>query len=103
MNAKIVVVATRSGATALAKAKHRDLIPTIAVSDSDETLRRMTLYWGIGPVAGAPCQANEDLTDFIDNWGRRNGFLETGDLVVVVSGTGLLEGAHNLVMVHEVN
>ena len=103
VNAKIVVVATRSGATALAKAKHRDLIPTIAVSDSDETLRRMTLYWGIGPVAGAPCQANEDLTDFIDNWGRRNGFLESGDLVVVVSGTGLLEGAHNLVMVHEVN
>lgn len=102
VNAKVVVVATRSGATALAKAKHRDLIPTIAVSDSDETLRRMTLYWGIGPMAGAPCQADEDLTQFIDDWGRQCGFLEVGDTVVVVTGTGLLQGAHNLIMVHEV-
>jgi pyruvate kinase len=102
VNAKIVVVATRSGATALAKAMHRDFIPTIAVSDSDETLRRMTLYWGIGPVAGAPCQADEDLTNFIDDWGHKSGFLEQGDTIVVVTGTGLLQGAHNVIMVHEV-
>ncbi|MCA9215207.1 MAG: pyruvate kinase [Planctomycetales bacterium] len=102
VDAKVVMVATRSGATALAKSKHRDFIPTIAVSDSEETLRRMTLYWGIGPVAGAPSQANEDLTGFIDAWGRHHGYLVPGDKVVVVTGTGLLAGAHNLIMVHEV-
>ena len=102
LKASMVVIATRSGATALAKAKNRDFIPTVAVSDSEETLRQMTLYWGINPLENAPMSANDDLISFIDEWGRDNQCLATGDKVVIVTGTGMMQGVHNLVMVHEV-
>ena len=102
LDAKLVVVATRSGATALTKSKQRDYISTIGVSDSPITLRRMCLMWGITPMAGAPLEAGPDLRRYVDNWGRGEGVLAPGDRVVFVSGTGLVEGAHNLVVVHEV-
>ena len=53
LKAKAVAINTNSGRTALAKAKQRDLIPTIAVSPNEEVLRQMCLFWGIEPVSGA--------------------------------------------------
>ncbi len=49
IDAKLVVVATQTGGTAWVKAKQRNFIPTLGVSDSMATLRRMCLFWGIMP------------------------------------------------------
>ncbi len=102
LDAKMVVIATRNGATALTKAKQRDFIPTVAVSDCESTLRRICLFWGINPVPGAPANMDRDLLEFIDQWGIESGGLQQGDRVVVVTGTGVKPGAHNLLVVHEV-
>jgi pyruvate kinase len=102
LNAKLVVIGTRSGATALTKAKQRDCIPTVAVSDCEATLRRMCLYWGINPVPGAPADMDRHLLAFIDQWGLVQGGLQPGDRVVVVAGTGVKPGAHNLLVVHDI-
>jgi pyruvate kinase len=102
VEAQVVVIATRSGKTALVKAKQRDVIPTLAVSDSDATLRQATLFWGIEPLRGAPHDIGAGLLAFVDQWGRARGLLATGDRVVVVAGTGFETGAHNQVMVHEI-
>ncbi|MDG2380247.1 MAG: pyruvate kinase [Pirellulaceae bacterium] len=100
--AKIVVVATRSGATALTKAKERDLIRTVAVSDCQQTLRQMSLYWGIHPLPGAPDDLEHRLVQFIVDWGLESGHLIAGDRVVFVTGTGVKADAHNLLMIHEI-
>jgi pyruvate kinase len=102
LGAKIVVIATRSGRTALAKAKQRDFVPTIAVSDTPATLRQMCLYWGIMPLAGAPEDLNQELIPFIDQWGRQQGILQPRDCVVIVAGTRVRAGAHNQLVVHQV-
>ncbi len=102
LDAKLVVIATCSGATALVKAKQRDFIPTIGVSDSEATLRQMCLLWGITPLPGAPVQQAERLREFVDRWGQGDGTLVAGDRVVFVTGTSVTPGAHNTVMVHEV-
>lgn len=102
LNAKMVVIATRSGATALTKSKQRDFIPTAAVSDCESTLRRMCLYWGINPIPGAPVDMDGELLTFIDQWGLQRGGLHPGDRVVVVTGTGVKAGAHNVLVVHDV-
>ncbi len=47
IGAKLVVVASHSGGTAWVKAKQRNYIPTLGVSDIDATLRRMCLFWGL--------------------------------------------------------
>lgn len=101
LKAKVVAVRTHSGRTALAKSKQRDVIPTIGVSDQDETLRRMTLFWGIEPVVGAPTDEN-GLRQFIDEWGKAHNALQVDDLVVLLASGDFARGAHNRIVVHKV-
>ena len=102
LGAKMVVVATRSGATALTKSKERNLIRTVAVSDCQQTLRQMSLYWGIHPLPGAPDDLEHGLVQFIVDWGLETEHLTPGDRVVFVTGTGVKADAHNLLMILEI-
>ncbi len=102
IDAKLVVVASRTGGTAWVKAKQRNYIPTLGVSDSDQTLRRMCLFWGIMPHKVKHLDNPEKLCEEVTAWGRVNGLLATGDRVVYVTGTGLLNNTHNLMVVQEV-
>lgn len=103
IQAKLVVVATRSGATARVKSKQRDFIATIGVSQNSETLQRMSLFWGITPLAHAPVDDPVQLHEFITAWGRRRALLEVGDRIVYVTGTDVVQGAHNRVDLKEVH
>ena len=102
LGAKLVVVATRSGTTCRLRSKMRDGVPTIGVSDLLAVLRRLTLYWGVTPLAGAPVHDGPLLREFIDDWGRREGLLATGDRVVFLTGTNFYPMAQNIIVVHEV-
>ena len=42
------------------------------------------------------------LFEYINKWGREDGCLHPGDRIVLVAGTGLGTGGHNLVLVNEV-
>ena len=102
IHAKLIIIATRSGNTAWVKSQSRSRIPTIGVSDSAATLRRMNLLWGIKPIE---LEHLDDTSAFIDRlcqWGRMNAGLHPGDLLVFVTGTGVVDKAHNLVFVHTV-
>lgn len=101
-NAKLVVIASRTGGTAWVKSKQRNLIPTIGVSDNPSTLRRMCLFWGIMPLQVQQIEDPEQLFEEIANWGRSGGLLAEGDQVVFVTGTGVMNNAHNLLVVHQI-
>jgi len=101
LNAKAVVVATASGATALSMAKNRHFVPTLGVSDSPATLRRMCLYWGVIPLAGAPTSDPAALLRHVTDLGRAAGLLHPGDRIVLIAGTGLAVTRHNMIVVHE--
>ncbi len=101
-NAKLVVVATQTGTTALVKSKQRDFIHTIGVSSDPATLRRMCLFWGIRPVEGAPVLDHAQLSEFIEDWGIRSKLLSKHDRIVFVTGSHVMAGVHNMVVVHEV-
>lgn len=102
LGAKLVVVATRGGGTARLLSKQRGGVATLGVSDKLDVLRRMSLYWGVTPLTGAPVHDGPMLRAFIDNWGRLNGTLVKGDRVIFVTGTNFYPMAHNLLVVHEV-
>lgn len=103
VNAQLVVVATASGRTALVLSKNRTRVPTVGVSDSEATLRRMCLYWGVIPLPGAPTADHAALIQHITRWGKAQGVLAAGDRLVVLAGTGLAMTAHNMVVVHQVD
>lgn len=102
LKAPMMVVATRSSATARVKSKQRNFTPTVGVSDSETALRRMTLLWGIVPLRDAPVTDGPALRSFIADWGKQRGLLKRNDLVVFVTGTEVVSSAHNVLAIHEV-
>ena len=102
IDARMILVATASGATALTLSKHRSFVYMVAVSNSEATLRRMCLYWGVVPLRGVPTENSQSILEHAVERGRRMGYLSGGDRVVLVAGTGLRSTRHNLVVVHEV-
>jgi pyruvate kinase len=102
LNANLMTVVSRSGATTLAISKRRNLVPIVGVSDRPEVLQQMSLYWGVIPLMGAPTTDSIELLKFVEQWGQENNMLSTGSHVVLVAGIGLASRGHNMVRVHEV-
>ncbi len=103
IDAKVIVVASKSGATARAVSNRRLKIPTVGVSESPATLRKMCLYWGVQPLAGSPTDKPERILDFVVARAREAGYLGGGDRIVMIAGTGLRVSRHNLIVVHELD
>jgi pyruvate kinase len=100
--AKMIVVVSHSGVTALSVSKHRTLTATIGVSNSEASLRQMCLFWGVVPLADAPTTDSFELLAHVQRWGLENGSLKLGDHIVLVAGIGLASKGHNMVRVHTV-
>jgi pyruvate kinase len=101
LGAKVMVVATRTGRSALSLSACRVRVPTLGVSESESVLRRMCLYWGVLP-AHAPAGSPQEVLRWVIERGRSQGQLRAGDRVVAIGGTGLKSSRHNAVIVHEV-
>ena len=111
LGAKLVVVASHSGRTALALSQQRSFVPTIGVSTKEKTLRQMCLYWGVTPLRGAPACNAEQLITYTDAWACQHQLAMRGDRIVIVGGSHLTagqdecplaSGVHDIVIVHEV-
>jgi pyruvate kinase len=102
LDAKLVVVASKSGVTAIARSKRRGAVPTVGVSDDPATLRQMSLYWGVTPLAAVEGSDINRLLEHVTAWGLREGRLQRGDRILLVAGIGFGTGGHNMALVHEV-
>ena len=102
LNARLVVVATASGKTAVALSKQRHDAPTLAMTDQAEKARAMSLLWGVTPILVEQLtDGTTSLAEALD-WARLRGLIETGDRVVLVRGTIAGNPVHNAVLVQEV-
>lgn len=102
LTCRLMVVASHSGATALAIAKERPLVPVVGVSDSRSSLESMALLWGITPMAGIPTSDTGELLVALDRWARDTAGVTPGMRMVLVTGTHWTDRGHNMVLVHEV-
>ena len=102
LDARMVVVASATGETALSLSKNRNFVPTVGVSDSEATLRRMCLYWGVIPLAGAPTDDSARLLRHVTAWGRASGHLASGDRIVLLTGSDVTGKTHRMIQVREV-
>ncbi len=102
LDAKLFVVASKSGLTAIARSKRRGAVPTVGVSDNPATLRQMSLYWGVTPLAGAASPDTGALLEHVVSWGMAEGRITRGDRILLVAGSGFGTGGHNMALVHEV-
>ena len=102
LDAKLFVVASKSGVTAIARSKRRGAVPTIGLSDDPAALRQMALYWGVTPLAAGERHDTAAILEQVTAWGLKEGRLQRGDRILLVAGSGFGTGRHNMAMVHEV-
>jgi pyruvate kinase len=102
VGAKLIVVATKTGRSALALAKHRNRTPTVGLSDVPGTVRALALYWGIMPVAFAQPENPIDYLEHVAAWAKGRGLVAAGDRMVFLVGTSWQGAGHNTVIVHAV-
>jgi pyruvate kinase len=103
LGADLIVVATRGGKTAMALSKQRYPVPILALTDSAEIARRMSLYWGVLPIATeAVTLAPHDLLEFVVKLGRERDLLESGSKLVIVGSSDWNQEWHDLMLVYVV-
>jgi len=102
LGAKIVLVGTKSGRTALALSKQRYAPPTLALTDDPVVARAMALYWGVTPLIRSKVTDHQANCDFVREWASAHGLLTRGDCILAVQGTTPNRPGHNAVLVEEV-
>ncbi|MEZ6064636.1 MAG: pyruvate kinase [Planctomycetaceae bacterium] len=88
LQAKLLVLLTRSGATAAAVSELRSRIPVLALTDCPRVARTLTLRWGVQTIITDRCaDSPHQIAGFVEEWGRERGLLASGDYLLVVGAT----------------
>ena len=91
--AAAIIAVTHTGSTARIVARYRPETPVIAVTDMEETLRRLSFVWGVrGIVMGAGERSVDLIVRAIREKLRAEGLLRAGAPVVILGGLPLFSG-----------
>ncbi|WP_315852013.1 pyruvate kinase [Tautonia rosea] len=103
LGAALMVVATRSGRSALAVSMQRNRTPTIALGQTDEVARQLSLLWGVLPrTIPASISDLDEAVDHAVSWASDQGLVTSGDRVVVLRGFFPDQPSHNTMVVREI-
>jgi pyruvate kinase len=91
--AAAIVAVTHTGSTARIVARYRPETPVIAVTDREETLRRLRFVWGVrGIVVGPGDRTVDSIVRAVREKLRAEGVLRSGAPVVILGGLPLFSG-----------
>jgi len=103
IEAKLIVVFTQSGSTALLVSKQRPSMPIIAYTPSENIMRRLNLYWGVIPKTMRLIEDTDDLIREMDRGLVSNKMVRKGDSVVILMGMPISQkGVTNMMKLHRV-
>lgn len=103
VQARAIIAFTTGGTTALRIAKYRPRQPVLAVTTSENIVRRLSLVWGVLPVKKPELASLEEVFELAREVALETHVASTGDLVVITAGLPLaMAGSTNLVKVHRV-
>lgn len=103
LQAAAIVSATQSGATARRISQCRPDCPVIAVTPSERVAKSLALSFGVYPVVAPQMESTDEMLAKSVEIAKENGFVKTGDTVVVAAGVPVHEvGTTNLLKVTEV-
>jgi pyruvate kinase len=102
-NVRLVVVFTRTGATAHLISKERPDVPIIAFTPFDVVYNRLALWWGILPRHSELMGTTDELIAWVDQELRSSGDARAGDDIVIMGGMPVVgQAGTNFVKLHRV-
>ena len=93
LDAKAIVVLTRSGKTAWALSSYRPACPIIAATVDERAARQLNLAWGVMPIKSEEVDSADKLFSYAVEKAVETERLAEGDVIVIVAGGSLQEGA----------
>lgn len=101
LDVSAIITPTESGHSARMVAKYRPKVPIIAITFSEEVLRRLTLVWGVYPTITEPAESTDELLDLAVNKGLETNLVERGSKVIITAGVPVgVSGTTNMLKVH---
>ena len=103
LQAKLIIIATLSGNSALMVAKHRPKTKLVLVTPDHAVWRQMSLVWGLEPLIMGNFHTTDELifqaVDIVSN----KGYVAHGDLIVLTAGHPVGKTSQtNLIKLHVV-
>lgn len=86
LNAKLIIVFTKSGSTARMVSRFRPTAPIIAATFDKQAYTKLTLNWGVKPIITKEYSTTDALFDLADEIAKLHGGCKTGDLIIVTAG-----------------
>jgi pyruvate kinase len=102
LNLAALVVPTTSGRTARLVSAHRPKVPVLAVSPRIETVRRLSLLFGVTAVLHEQATEVRTLLQDCAELAARHGIAPSGELIAITAGLPEQELGTNLFEVHRV-
>ena len=101
--ARAISAFTQTGYTALLASKFRPRVPIVAVTPSEETARRVALYWGVTATVAKAAATADEILDQVEASVIRSGLVRPGDTIIIVARAAPEAwGPTNLLKVHQV-
>ncbi len=98
LTAAAILASTDSGSTARLISRLRPRTPIVAVTPRPETLRRLSLSWGVFPLLAPHLKDTDHMLRVVEEQAVRAGILQGGDRVIITAGTPIgVRGATNLI------
>ena len=99
LEAAAILTLTESGFTSRAISKYRPHCPILAISGSEQVVRRLALNWGVTALLYEGERNDEAMLHFGIERARELGYVRTGDVVVATAGVSRRTGSTNLIRV----
>jgi len=99
VKAAAIVVFTISGRTAFRVASRRPAVPIFALTPRDQTVRQLSLAWGVTPVKTEFAESAGEFESMAEQALTERG-LSKGNLVVMLSGSTSTRGGTNIIKIH---
>jgi pyruvate kinase len=101
LGARAIVCSTTSGFTPRVVAKYRPAVPVLALAADERVRRRLTLTWGVTPIASPPIRTTDEMLATAARAAVETGCAQDDDLIVITAGVPVGSPGHtNLIKVH---
>jgi pyruvate kinase len=101
--AEHIVCFTMSGFTAKLISSYRPNADIIAVTQSDEVIRQLALYWGVKSLKIGPVRHTDEMVGVVEKKLLESNLAKKGETLVITAGTPLMvAGTTNMIRLHRV-